>query len=126
MCFEVGLNGAISPRWYRAFGRLDFPVHRWMFSRLAVERILARAGLTIVAARRFGLVPAFGLVLAGRVAGRRAIQIAGYPHDPGGLPPAQNAVHRLYDRAMCVLRYRIGRLAPDIGPQTMFVAARAS
>ena len=126
MCFEVGINGAISPLWYHAFGRLDFPVHRWMFSRLAVERILARAGLTIVGARRFGLIPAFALVLAGRAAGRRAIQLAGHPRDPSGLPPAQNAVHRLYDRAMCVLRYRIGRLAPDIGPQTLFVAARAS
>lgn len=126
MCFEVGLNGAISPLWYRALGRLDFPVHRWMFSRVAVERILARAGLTIVATRRFGLVPALGLLLAGRAAGARARQLAGYPHDREGLPPLQNAAHRLYDRAMCVLRYRVGRFAPDVGPQTLFVAARAS
>jgi SAM-dependent methyltransferase len=126
MCFEVGLNGAISPGWYRALGRLDFPVHRWLFSRASVERILARAGLTIVGTRRFGLVPALGLVLARRAAGRRAVQLAGHPHDPDGLPAAQNAAHRLYDRAMCVLRYRVGRLAPDVGPQTLFVAARAS
>lgn len=127
MCFEVGLNGAISPLWYRAFGTLDVPIHRWMFSRGAVERILARAGLTIVATERFGLVPALGLVLAGRAAGaRNRHRIAGQPRDPEGLPPAQSRVHRMYDRAMCVLRYRVGRFAPDIGPQTLFVAARAS
>ena len=126
MCFEVGLNGAISPLWYRALGRLDFPVHRWLFSLASIERILARAGLTIVATRRFGLVPALGLVMAKRVAGARAMQIAGHPHDPEGLPPTQNAAHRLYERAMFVLRYRVGRFAPDVGPQTMFVTARAS
>lgn len=126
LCFEVGLLGAISPLWYRALGRLDFPVHRWMFSRAAVARVLARAGLTIVATRRFGLVPALGLVLAGRVARRRAPWLAGNPQDPEGMPPAQNAPHRLYERAMSVLRYRVGRVMPDIGPQTVFVAARAS
>jgi SAM-dependent methyltransferase len=126
MCFEVGLNGAISPLWYRAFGRLDFPIHRWMFSREAVERILARAGLTVVATRRFGLIPALGLVLAQRAAGRFARTLAGHPHDPEGLPPAQNTAHQLYDRAMYLLRYRVGRFAPEVGPQTMLFAARAS
>jgi SAM-dependent methyltransferase len=126
MCFEVGLNGAISPVWYRALARLDFPVHRWMFSREAVERILARAGLTVVGTRRFGLVPALGLVLAQRAAGGLAMQLAGHPHDPDGLPPAQNRVHRLYERASYLLRYRVGRFAPDLGPQTMLFAARAS
>lgn len=124
MCFEVGLNGAISPLWYRVLGRLDVPVHRWMFSRAAIARIVSRAGLTIVGEQRFGLVPALGLVLAGRAAGGR--RLAGNPPDLDGGPPAQRAAHRLYDRAMCLLRYRVGRFAPDVGPQTLFVAARAS
>jgi hypothetical protein len=52
--------------------------------------------------------------------------IAGHPHDPHGLPPTENAAHRLYGRLMHVLRYRVGRIAPDVGPQTMLFAARAS
>jgi SAM-dependent methyltransferase len=128
LCFEVGLNGGLSTWWYRALGRLDFPVHRWMYTREALERVLARAGLALVDHERFGLAPAVGLLLAKRaLAGAGlAMRIAGHPHDPEGLPPRQNAAHRLYDRAMHALRYRVGRFAPDIGPQTLFVAARAS
>lgn len=128
LCFEVGLNGGLSTWWYRALGRLDFPVHRWMYTREALERVLARAGLVLVDHERFGLAPAVGLLLAKRaLAGAGlAMRIAGHPHDPEGLPPQQNAAHRLYDRAMHALRYRVGRFAPDIGPQTLFVAARAS
>ncbi|MEJ7598825.1 MAG: class I SAM-dependent methyltransferase [Kofleriaceae bacterium] len=122
LCFEVGLTAEISPLWYRVLGRLDLPAHRWMFSRRSLERILARAGLAIVGTRRFGLVPSLGLVLAGRIAS----SLTGRPLDPDGLPPAQNAAHRLYDRLMCALRYRVGRITPDLGPQTLFVAARAA
>jgi SAM-dependent methyltransferase len=126
ICFEVGLTGDISPLWYRAMGRLDFPNHRWMFSRKAVERVLARAGLRVVGARRYGLAPALALILARRATGDLAMEIAGHPYDPHGLPPVENAAHRLYDRLMHVVRYRVGRIAPDVGPQTMLFAARAS
>lgn len=126
LCFEVGLTGGISPLWYRALGRLDIPTHRWLFSRTALERTLARAGLAIVGTRRYGLVPALGLLLARRITGDLALRIAGRPHDADGLPPAQNAAHRAYDHLMYLLRYEVGRVAPDLGPQTLFVAARAS
>lgn len=126
ICFEIGLTGGLSPLWYRALGRLDFPAHRWLFSRDALERVLARAGLAIVGVQRFGLVPAAALILTKRAAGSLALRIAGRPHDPDGLPPAQNTAHRLYDRLMYLLRYGAGRIAPDIGPQTLFVAAQVS
>jgi hypothetical protein len=67
-----------------------------------------------------------GLVLARRAAGAFAMRLAGSPRDASGLPPQQNVAHRLYDRVMCFTRYRIGRFAPAIGPQTLFVAARAA
>lgn len=123
VCFEVGVIGELSTAWYHAMGHLGFPDHRWMFSRRSLDRVLGRAGLRVVGAQRFGLVPAFALVLAGRLA-RRALGAP--PGDPDGLPPPQSAAHRLYDRAMAILRYRAGRLTPGLGPQTMFIAARAS
>ena len=124
LCFEVGLLGGISPAWYHAMGGLGFPDHRWLYSRTSLERVLARSGLRLVGSRRFGLAPVVGLVLARRAVGPLASYIAGHPHDPSGLPPQQNAAHRLHDRAMNVLRYRIGRLVPNVGPQTLLVAAR--
>ena len=126
VCFEVGINGGISPLWYRALGGAGVPAHRWLYSRRALECVVARAGLAIVGTRRFGLVPAWGLLLLKHTAGRRARQLSGHAHDPSDHLPSQSAAHRLYDRAMYLLRYRIGRFTPDVGPQTLFVAARAS
>jgi hypothetical protein len=44
-------------------------------------------------------------------------------HDPDGVPPPQNAPHRLDERAMDRRRNRAGRCASDSRPQTLFVAA---
>jgi len=129
LCLELSLLGGISPGWYRVLGRVGFPEHRWLYSREALERVLARAGLRVAGARRFGLAPLYGFVLVRRAAGPLAARIAGMRDGAGaresdGLPPPQNAAHRLYDRALCALRYRVGRAAPAVGPQGLFVAAR--
>ncbi|HTE53298.1 MAG TPA: class I SAM-dependent methyltransferase [Kofleriaceae bacterium] len=132
ICFEVGLLGGISPAWYRALGRVGFPEHRWLYSREALARVMARAGLAMVGVRRFGLIPVIGLILARRAAGPLAARIAGKraldgaAPDPDGLPPPQNAAHRLYERALCLLRYRLGPAAPALGPQGVLVAAQVA
>ena len=126
LCFELSLLGGISPLWYRVIGRVGFPEHRWLYSREALVRVLGRAGLRVAGIQRFSLVPVYGLILARRSAGPLAGWMAGRGgarHD--GLPSPQNAAHRLYDRALCMLRYRVGRLAPEVGPQCLLVAARA-
>jgi SAM-dependent methyltransferase len=128
LCLELSLLGGISPAWYRAMGRIGFPEHRWLYSRDALARTLARAGLRVAGTRRFGLLPVCGLILARRVAGPLAERLArrrraGSSPIEDGLPPPQTLPHRLYDRAMCLARYRVGPLAPGVGPQGLFVAA---
>ena len=133
LCLELSLLGGISPGWYRVLGRVGFPEHRWLYSREALERVMARAGLRVAGAQRFGLAALYGLVLVRRAAGPLATRLAGqhrHGHDVcpaldgDGLPPPQNAAHRLYDRALGALRYRVGRAVPAVGPQGLFVAAR--
>lgn len=124
LCFEVGLTGGVSPLWYRVSGRVGFPEHRWLYSHDALTRVIRRAGLRVVGERRFGLLPSFAWLAARRLSGPLAERIAGRPADPDGLPPRANLAHRFYQRIMLLLRYRAGRLAPPIGPQTLFVAAR--
>ena len=125
LCFEVSLLGGVSPLWYRATGRVGFPEHRWLFSQDALDRVLARAGLRRVGLERFSLAAAIGLIAARRAAGPLARRLAGRPAAAGdGLPPPQNAAHRLYERALAGLRYAVGAHLPAIGPQAVFVAAR--
>ncbi len=126
LCFEVGATGGVSPLWYRGQGHVGFPAHLWLHSQESVRRILARAGLRTIGLRRYGLAPSFALILARRAAGPLGRIIAGMPREPApdGLPPAQNAPHRLYERLVSALRYGAGRYAPDVGPQTLLIAAR--
>ncbi len=120
--FEVGLLGGVSPLWYRAIGRVGFPEHRWLFSQGALVRMLARAGLALAGVRRYGLAPSVALLVLKRAAGLAG---AGRSRGPGAVAPPASAADRLYERAMFALRYRIGRFAPPVGPQSLLIAARA-
>jgi len=136
LCFELSLLGGISPAWYRMLGRVGFPEHRWLYSREALERVMVRAGLRVAGVRRLGLAAVCGAVLVRRAAGPLAERIAGKrghgrdgrdgraADSRDGLPPPQNAAHRLYERALSMLRYRVGRAVPAVGPQCLLVAAR--
>lgn len=126
VCFEVGLIGGIAPSWYHLMGRVGFPQHRWLFSPQALRRVVGRAGLQVVGWRRFGLVPSLAGIVARRLAGPLAERIADRRPDPDGLPAPASAPHRLYERTLSFLRYPVGRFAPDVGPQTVFVAARGA
>jgi SAM-dependent methyltransferase len=129
LCFELSLLGGISPAWYRAQGRVGFPEHRWLYSREALARVLDRAGLDVIGLERFGLAPVVAAILARRAAGPLAVRLAGLgSRDVSAardrLPPEQNAPHRLYERALSFLRYRVGRRLAGIGPEGVLVAAR--
>jgi len=124
VCFEVGQLGGISPHWYRVMGRVGLPEHRWLFSRTALERVLARAGLVMVGLERYGLAPSCAFMLVRRAAVPLAARLGVRAADPDGLPSPQSAPHRVYERLLLALRYRVGRFVPDLGPQTLLVAAR--
>ena len=129
LCFELSLLGGISPAWYRAQGRVGFPEHRWLYSRDALARVLDRAGLAVIGLERTGLAPVVAAIVARRAAGPLAVRLArlgarGMGAARDGLPPEQNAPHRLYERALWFLRYRVGRRFAGIGPEGVLVAAR--
>jgi SAM-dependent methyltransferase len=102
LAFEAGLLGGVAPWWYAVIGRVGYPQHRWLFSERSLGMLLARAGLELVHATRFGLGP--GTLFRGAV---RAL--------PAG--------HRLADRTQSFWRYTAGRLAPRLGPATVFAIA---
>jgi SAM-dependent methyltransferase len=124
VCFEVGQLGGISTHWYRVMGRVGLPAHRWLFSRAALERVMARAGLVPVGIERYGLAPSYAFMLVRRAAAPLAARLGVRAPGADGLPRPQSLPHHLYERLLLALRYRVGRFVPDVGPQTLLVAAR--
>jgi hypothetical protein len=123
LCFEVGLLGGVSPWWYRIAGGIEAQ-HRWLFSETALRGVLERAGLEVVAIRRFGLIPSFLPICLRRF----FLSRIGRPLSP---QPGQrrdfderSVRHRILGWLLVLLRYRLGRWVPRVGPLTLFVAAR--
>jgi SAM-dependent methyltransferase len=121
---EVGILGGISPIWYKLIGSLDLGPHLWLYSDRALRLLFTQSKLQIERIEYFGLAPG---VIIGKNGGRliRAIVrlLSAIPRI-GTLSLAET-VHNLYYRwFFYFLRYRIGAIAPRIGPQTALVVVR--
>ena len=125
LILEVGVIGAVHPRWYRWWGTLYLPAHRNMFSEEAIHEVLRRAGLEPIAVQRFSLFGSLLLwratrLLEGRGGGLR-------PQDASGLPALTKGIFALGERLMNFTRYTLGRVLPKttaLGQLTIFIAAR--
>lgn len=123
LCFEVGLIGGISTPWYWLVRRLGLEHHLWLYSKSSLWRLLSAAGLEVVEAQSFGLIPYLGF---GRTAAlvRKLVS--------GGLNATQTQLgRRLANRVDAGLhqfrywlRYPVGAVSPKIGPQTALIVAR--
>ena len=120
LCFEVGLLGGISPRWYSLVGRIGLGQHLWLYSDQALKNLMQKAGLDITHVQYFGLAPE---VLGGKVLGvlnKRVISPVWRAVSRNGTENAVVAQRSLRN----FLRYRIGSVVPHIGPQTLLVVAK--
>jgi SAM-dependent methyltransferase len=120
LCFEVGFLGGVSPLWYRLVGTLGLGPHLWLYSAKAFRKLLEKAQLQLVRADYFGLIPQ---VVAGRAVGvfskralAPALEALGYD--------GKSRSSRFHHSCENLLRYRVGRLFPHLGPQTVMVVAR--
>lgn len=124
VCFEVGLTGGISSAWYHWEGHLGFPEHRWLYSEGALRSLLQHAGLQLVRLQKFGLVADL-LLLRLRSLVWPLAKLGGIP-DPRQrtLRDHESPLYLLYAWLQFILRYRVGRFVPRVGPHTAFVAAQ--
>ena len=123
LCFEVGVLGAIPPRWYRLIGVLGLGPHLWLYSEPALNSLFAQAGLTIKHIQHFSLGP---YVLLNKAAG--LLEAATF-RLLSALPPlgrrfSRERLDRLHQRLLFFLRYPVGAVAPRFGPSTLLVVAR--
>jgi hypothetical protein len=126
LAFEVGLLADISPWWYSMIGAIGYPQHRWLFSARSLERLLARADLEPARTAYFALGPGVLVHAGARLLARRyrRLRSPARRNGPikGGAPTV--SLTRFVDRTESFWRYTAGRLAPRVGPATLFVIAR--
>jgi SAM-dependent methyltransferase len=122
MCFEVGLFGGLARSWYPWVGRPGFPAHRWFYSDRALQHLLGRAGLRLVATRTFAIAPS--TVVSTVLRRTLSSHLRSVPADDDGTPAVGSRVQRAYARVHHVLRYRLGAVVPLPGPRTALMAAR--
>jgi SAM-dependent methyltransferase len=120
VCFEVSV-AALRRGWYPFVGVPGYPQHLWHFTEPAIRTLLQRAGLTVHSVRRFGLLPS---TLLSAVGNRTLRQKISRPAGQVGQPVEARGFWRTYTWIQYLLRYRLGRFVPAMGPYTMFVAAR--
>jgi SAM-dependent methyltransferase len=128
LCFEVGILGGISPRWYQLIGRVGLGYHLWLYSEQAVTSLLKQAGLRIEHLQHFGLAP--GVIVSSlkgwlrRMAAPVLPPIASPTARSGARPRAQRTSQTFDEWFSNILRYRVGSIAPHIGPLTLLIVAR--
>jgi hypothetical protein len=114
-------------------GSIGYPQHRWLFSARSLERLLARADLELARTAYFGLAPGVLVHAGARLLARRYRRLRSparpYRSVEGGGARASGdgprvSLTRLVDRTESFWRYTAGRLAPRVGPATLFVIAR--
>jgi len=121
VCFEVGVFGGLAPSWYPWVGKIAYPQHLWLYSEPAIEALLERAGLRIDTVQRFGLLPSTIISSIGNLALRPRIA---RPRGEAGRSARPTGFYRLYSWMQYIMRYRLGRLIPAVGPYAMLVTAR--
>lgn len=117
ICLEVGVVGGISPFWYRLAGGVGLPAHHWLYSRGGLYGLFARAGLEVREMRCFGLIPGWMLVALRKALWPLLGKVIEAPVSATG---TQSRLHSYYDWLQYLLRYKVGRWMPNVGPQTAF------
>jgi SAM-dependent methyltransferase len=122
LAFEVGLLGDIAPRWYAMIGTIGYPQHRWLYSARSLRSLLARADLEPARTQHFGLAPGTLFLGGVRLLAHRYRRIRGAAYGPG--PVGRTSLGQFLGRSESFWRYTAGRIAPRVGPATLFVIAR--
>ncbi len=122
LCFEVGVFGGLSERWYRWIGNVGYPQHPWLYSWNALTQLFDQAGLEVVYRQSFSLFPGTILSTLGTSFFSRVFP---KPSSGTGKPAAPKGIYRWYGLLQHNLRYRVGRFLPAFGgPTCCYVAVK--
>ena len=122
VCFEVGLFGGLSTKWYDYAGRPGFPQHRWFFSEKNIVSLLEQAGLEAFDMKVYNV--SLSTILSSLLYKALPSRFRQKPGSKSLQAAKPGYIWKLYHRLHFFLRYRVGGWLPVFGPGTALVAAR--
>jgi SAM-dependent methyltransferase len=132
--FETGNGGDLSQRWLDFIGRLQYPQHLFLFSKKNVEQLCTETGFEIIKMYQYSIyfqlliLKGFQLIRAGikRLIFKKNTKVSS--EDLREVSERSSWWKALLLEAVIYLnyfvRYKIGRLLPKFGPQTIIYVAK--
>ncbi len=135
--FETGNGGDLSSQWLRFIGRLQYPQHLFLFSKENIEQLCHQTGFEIIKTYQYSIgLQLFIIKLFQwfREDMKRFIFKKGIKIGTGNLQeiPQQHSWWKTLSLKTALwmiffIRYKIGKILPKIGPQTIiYIAKKAS
>jgi SAM-dependent methyltransferase len=132
--FETGNGGDLSRRWLKFIGRLQYPQHLFLFSKKNIEQLCHQTGFEIMKIYQYSIFPQLFMMKVIRWLkgiGIRPLMTKDVTFSNGNLKPIHQKQQwriGLFLKSIITLnffiRYRIGRILPRFGPQTIIYVAK--
>lgn len=132
--FETGNGGDLSPRWLKFIGRLQYPQHLFLFSEKNIKELCTLTGFKIIRLYRYSIFLQISMIrvlqwtmksINRTIVKKDAnvlfkdLQENSRKHPWWETLPLKGAIFLIF-----LLKYKIGRVLPRFGPQTIIYVAK--
>jgi len=132
--FETGNGGDLSQRWLKFIGRLQYPQHLYLFSKKNIEQLCKQTGFEIIKIHQYSIGFQLAIIKVFqwlRTNSKKMILKKKANFVLQSLPEAPRRYSWWKALSLKIalwmsffLRYKIGKILPRIGPQTMIYIAK--
>ena len=134
LCFETGNGGDLSKWWLRFIGRLQYPHHLFLFSKKNIEQLCKQTGFEIIALHRYSIFFQIGAIKLVQWLRKHLKEmfpkkekntvLQGLHEFPRRYSPKRGLFLKFLILMSFIIRYKIGKILPKIGPQTVIYVAK--
>ena len=131
--FETGNGGDLSRRWLNFIGRLQYPQHLFFFSKRNIEQLCNQTGFEIIKTHQYSIgLQLFMIKLFQLLSAKKSPTVKGGAkigtESLQEIPPKHSCWRTLFLKPALwmafFIRYKIGKILPKIGPQTIIYIAK--
>jgi len=132
--FETGNGGDLSQAWLKFIGRLQYPQHLFLFSKKNIEQLCTRTGFEIIGLYDYSIflqilvmkLLQWATKSIERTVSKKSMNVL--LKDFQKIPREHSCWKALASKSVIFLsfwlRYRVGRVLPKFGPQTIIYVAK--
>ncbi len=132
--FETGNGGDLSRRWLNFIGRLQYPQHLFFFSKKNIEQLCSQTGFEIIKTHQYSIALQLFMIKVFKwlSANMKRLTFKGnlkiVSENLQEIPQQHSCWKSLFFKTalwmVFFIRYKIGKILPKIGPQTIIYIAK--